>query len=57
MFGFLQNLYIRGAYVFAVAGPDKHGAVLMSLVYMRDLFGDLVSDRFTKYLPEALQGK
>jgi hypothetical protein len=55
--GFMQNLYLRGAYVFGLAGPDHHGAVLVSLIYMRDLFGDLVSDRFRKYLPKAMQGK
>jgi hypothetical protein len=31
--------------------------VIVSLVYMRDLFGDLVPDRFTKYLPKALRGE
>jgi hypothetical protein len=55
-FGFLQNVYLRGAYVWGVAGPDHHGAVIVSLVYMRDLFDDLVSDRFRKYLPKAMQG-
>ncbi len=54
--GFMQNLYLRGAYVFGVAGPDDHGAVIVSLLYMRDLFDDLVSDRFRKYLPKGMQG-
>jgi hypothetical protein len=53
--GFMQNLYLRGAYVFGVAGPDHHGAVIVSLVYMRDLFDDLMSDRFRKYLPESMR--
>jgi hypothetical protein len=53
--GFLQNVYLRGAYVFGVAGPDDHGAAILSLVYMRDLFDDLASDRFRKYLPKAMQ--
>jgi hypothetical protein len=51
----MQNLYLRGAYVFGVAGPDHHGAVIVSLVYMRDLFDDLMSDRFRKYLPESMR--
>jgi hypothetical protein len=55
--GFMQNLYLRGAYVFGLAGPDHHGAVIVSLIYMRDLFDDLASDRFRKYLPKAMQGK
>jgi hypothetical protein len=53
--GFLQNVYLRGAYLFGVAGPDDHGAAILSLVYMRDLFDDLASDRFRKYLPKAMQ--
>ena len=53
--GFLQNLYVRGAYVFGVAGPDHHGAMIVSLVYMRDLMDDLLSDRFRKYLPTAMR--
>jgi hypothetical protein len=53
--GFLQNLYLRGAYVFGVAGPDHHGAVILSLIYMRDLASDLASSRFTKHLPKALR--
>jgi hypothetical protein len=53
--GFMQNLYLRGAYVFGLVGPDHHGAVILSLLYMRDLFDELVSDRFRKYLPKALQ--
>jgi hypothetical protein len=32
-----------------------HGALILSLVYMRDLAGDLVPDRFRKHLPEALR--
>jgi hypothetical protein len=53
--GFLQNLYVRGAYVFAVHGPVDDGAFILSLVYMRDLADDLVPDRFKKYLPEAFR--
>ena len=53
--GFMQNLYLRGAYVFGVAGPDHHGAAIVSIIYMRDLFDDLASDRFRKYLPKAMQ--
>jgi hypothetical protein len=55
--GFMQNLYLRGAYVFSLAGPDDHGAVIVSIIYMRDLFDDLASDRFRKYLPQAMRGK
>jgi len=51
--GFLQNLYVRGAYVFPLSGPVDEGAVILSAVYMRDLAADLVPDRFRKYLPEA----
>ena len=53
--GFLQNVYLRGAYVFALDGPVDHGAVILSLVYMRDLTDDLVPDRFRKYQPKALR--
>ncbi len=53
--GFLQNLYVRAAYVFPLRGPVDHGAYILSLVYMRDLAGDLVPDRFRKHLPKALQ--
>lgn len=53
--GFMQNLYLRGGWVFGLAGPDHHGALIVSLVYMRDLFDDLVSDRFRKYLPQAMR--
>ena len=55
--GFMQNIYLRGAYVFGMDGPDKHGAVMLSLLYMRDLFDDLLSDRFRKYLPQAMRGE
>jgi hypothetical protein len=53
--GFLQNVYLRGAYVFPLRGAVDHGALILSLVYMRDLAGDLVPDRFRKHLPEALR--
>jgi hypothetical protein len=55
MLGFLQNLYLRGAYVFPMRGTPDHGAVILSVVYMRDLTDDLVPDRFRKHLPKALQ--
>lgn len=47
--GFLQNVYLRVSYGFALRGPDS-GAWLLSLIYMRDLTKDLLPDRFQKYL-------
>lgn len=53
--GFLQDLYVRGAYVFRLDGLNDHGAWILSLVYMRDLADDLVPARFKKYLPASMQ--
>lgn len=52
--GFLQNLFLRASYQFSLRGPNDHGALILSVVYMRDLLGDLMPDRFEKYLPESL---
>lgn len=56
--GFLYNLFISGGYLWALNhdSPQSHGAVLLSLTYMRDLTNDLVPDQFQKYIPEKLRG-
>lgn len=54
--GFMQNIYFRVAYLFGLDRPGKPDAVMVSLLYMRDLFDDLLSDRFRKYLPQAMRG-
>jgi hypothetical protein len=54
--GFMQNIYLRAAYLFGLDQPGKPDAVMLSLLYMRDLFDDLLSDRFRKYLPQAMRG-
>jgi hypothetical protein len=53
--GILQNLYLHAAYVFALRGPNDHGALLIGLMYMKDLLQDLVADRYQKFLPSELK--
>ena len=52
--GFLQNLFVRFGWLM-VHGKGDNPAIVVSLLYMRDLAGDLVPDRFQKYLPEAFR--
>jgi hypothetical protein len=53
--GFLQNVFLRVAYVFPLRGPTDHGAVIVGAAYMKDLLGDVVPDRFRKFLPSKLK--
>jgi len=53
--GFLQNVFVRASYVFPLRGPNDHAALIVGVSYMKDLLGDLVPDRFQRFLPEALQ--
>ena len=52
--GFLQNVFLRVAYVFPLHGFNDHGALVMGVSYMKDLLGDLVPDRLRKFLPAAI---
>lgn len=52
--GLMQNVFVRVSYVFALRGPNDHGALLVGVTYMKDLLGDLVPDRFKKFLPSKL---
>ncbi len=49
--GFLQNVFVRVSYVFAVRGPNDHGALIVGVSYMKDLLSDLVPDRLKRFLP------
>jgi len=51
--GFLQNVFVRASYVFPLRGPNDHGALIVGVSYMKDLLGDLVPDRFQRFLPTA----
>jgi len=53
--GFLQNVFVRASYVFPLRGPNDHGALIVGVAYMKDLLGDLVPDRFQRFLPKPLQ--
>lgn len=53
--GILQNIFLRVAYVFHLRGPGDHGALIVGVSYMKDLLGDLVPDRFMKFLPAKLK--
>jgi hypothetical protein len=53
--GFLQNLFLRGAWLFPIRGDQGKSQVVVSILYMRDLAGDLIPNRFHKYLPEAFR--
>jgi hypothetical protein len=53
--GFLQNVFLRAAWLLPLGGNDDERALLFSVIYMRDLAGDLVPDMFHKYLPDALK--
>src|SRR5262245_38102970 len=53
--GFLQNVFVRASYVFPLRGPTDHGALIVGVAYMKDLLGDLVPDRFQRFLPAKLQ--
>jgi len=53
--GFLQNLFVRGAWLFPLRGDEGASQFVLSILYMRDLAGDLVPDRFQKYLPAAFR--
>lgn len=48
-FGFLQNVFVRGAYEVSVRGPDS-GGWLLSIIYAKDLESDIVPDRFKRFL-------
>ena len=49
--GFLQNAFVRVAYVFPLRGPTDQGAVILGVSYMKDLLADLVPDRLKRFLP------
>jgi hypothetical protein len=53
--GLLQNVFVRVSYVFPLRGPNDHGALLVGVTYLKDLLGDLVPDRFRKFLPAQLK--
>lgn len=53
--GFLQNVFLRGAYVFPLHGFNDRGALILGVSYMKDLLGDLVPDRLRKFLPAAIK--
>jgi len=53
--GFLQNVFLRASYVFPLRGPNDHGALIVGVAYMKDLLGDLIPDRFQRFLPEPLK--
>jgi hypothetical protein len=53
--GFLQNVFVRASYVFPLRGPNDHGALIVGVAYMKDLLGDLVPDRFQRFLPGNLK--
>jgi hypothetical protein len=53
--GFLQNVFVRASYVFPLRGPNDHGALIVGIAYMKDLLGDLVPDRFQRFLPSNLK--
>lgn len=53
--GFLQNVFVRVAYVLPLHGFNDHGALILGVSYMKDLLGDLVPDRLRKFLPAAVK--
>ena len=53
--GFLQNVFVRASYVFPLRGPTDHAALIIGVAYMKDLLGDLIPDRFQRFLPKPLQ--
>lgn len=55
--GFLYNLFFRVAFVLPLENgdPSDHHALLLSVLYMQDLIGDLVPDRFRNHLPEKIR--
>jgi len=53
--GFLQNVFLRVSYLFPLRGPNDHGALIVGVAYMKDLLGDLVPDRFQRFLPAPLK--
>jgi len=56
--GFLYNLFVEGGYVWPLdtAAPAAHHAVVVSLVYMRDLAATLLPDQLDKYVPSQYGG-
>jgi hypothetical protein len=54
--GFLYNIFLRVGWVFHVQGDTgKDPAVLVSVEWAPDLIGDVVPDRYSKYLPKRMR--
>lgn len=53
--GFLQNVFLRMAYVFPLHGFNDHGALILGVSYMKDILGDLVPDRLRRFLPATFK--
>lgn len=47
-FGFLQNVFLRGAYEIPIDGQVSAGW-LLSIIYSKDLESDIVPDRFRRF--------
>jgi hypothetical protein len=53
--GFLQNVFVRVAYMLPLRGSDDSRQTVVSILYMRDLASDLIPDQFHAYLPDAFR--
>lgn len=51
---FLHNLTLRVSYLLPVRGPLDHSSVMISIVYMKSLFSDLVPEQYRKFVPDYL---
>ncbi len=52
--GFLQNVFVRVSYLAVVRG-EANPTLLVSVLYMKDLFTELIPDRFQKFLPKGMR--
>ncbi len=53
--GFLENVFVRFAYLWPLRGSDGTQEAIVSILYMRDLASDLVPNRFHTFLPDAFR--
>jgi hypothetical protein len=52
---FMQNVSLKAGYLWPAHGSGKRG-IYLSVEYMKDLLGDIIPDRYRKYLPKSLAG-
>jgi hypothetical protein len=52
--GFAQNVYVKAGYLFS-ADHNGKSAPYLSIIYMKDLLGDLLPDSYKKNVPKNVQ--